>query len=107
MLVGEAYNVESVLQLSASQPVDVVVMDIRMPHICGMSTVRRILEDYPHAKIVLVSMQSDIRYVQENIRAGVSGYVLKDCVYEELVEAVHIASAGGQFISPEIENDIP
>ena len=106
-LVGETGEGKSALELAGALPVDVLVMDIRMPHLCSMSAVRHMLDAAPHVKIVLVSFQSDIRYVKENLRAGVSAYVLKDCVYEELVEAVHIAAAGGHFVSPEIEIGLP
>ena len=106
-LVGEAKDGRSALELAGFLPVDVVVMDILLPHFCGVAAVRRLLEEAPNARVILVSFQSDIRYVKENLRAGASGYVLKDCVYEELVEAVHMVAAGEQFVSPEIEIGIP
>jgi DNA-binding NarL/FixJ family response regulator len=106
-LVGQATDGRVALEMARELTADVVVMDIRMPHLYGMATVHKLRKQLPRVKLVAVSFQSDIRYVKEHLRAGVSAYVLKDCVYEELVEAVHIAAAGGQFVSPEIEIGIP
>ena len=106
-LVGQSADGRAAIEMARELAADVVVMDIRMPHLCGMATIHEMREQLPHVKLVLVSFQSDIRYVKEHLRAGVSAYVLKDCVYEELVEAVHIAAAGEQFVSPDIDIGIP
>ena len=102
-LVGLSADGRTALEIARELVADVMVMDIQMPHLCGMATIHELREQLPHVKLVVFSFQSDIRYVKQHLRAGVSAYVLKDCVYEELVEAIHIAAAGGQFVSPEIE----
>ena len=106
-LMGQAADGRAVLEMARELFADVVVMEINMPHLSSMAAIHRMRRQQPHVRLVVVSFQSDIRYVKDYLRAGVSAYVLKDCVYEELVEAVHIAAAGGQFVSPEIDIGIP
>ena len=106
-LVGEAVSGEEALDMLQRLPADVVVMDLNLPEISGIETAERILADRPATKVVIVSMQSDPHYVKKGFRVGVTGYLLKDCAFEELVEAVHIVAAGGSYVSPEIEIGVP
>jgi DNA-binding NarL/FixJ family response regulator len=73
----------------------------------GIDTAKRIVADHPDIKIIIISLQSDPQYVKKSFEAGATGYLLKDCAYEEIVEAVHIVAAGGTYISPEIEIGVP
>ena len=91
----------------AADPVDVVVMDLNMPEISGIETARRILLEDPGIRVVIISLQSDPNYVRAGFMAGVTGYLLKDCAFEELAEAVHTVAGGGSYVSPEIEIGIP
>jgi DNA-binding NarL/FixJ family response regulator len=106
-LVGEADNGEEALELIERGPIDVVVMDLNLPKINGIETAKRIVAERPDTKIIIISMQSDPQYVRASFEAGATGYVLKDCAFEELPEAVHIVVTGGSFISPEIEIGVP
>jgi DNA-binding NarL/FixJ family response regulator len=106
-LVGEATSGEEALEFLERMPVDVVVMDLNLPEISGIETARQILLDQPDRRVVIISMQSDPSYVKESFRAGVMAYILKDCAFEELVEAVHTVASGGSYVSPEIEIGIP
>jgi len=106
-LVGEAVSGEEALDMLQRLSVDVVVMDLNLPEISGIETAERILSDLPATKVVIVSMQSDPHYVKKSFRVGVTGYLLKDCAFEELVEAVHIVAGGGSYVSPEIEIGVP
>ena len=106
-LVGEAEDSAEALCMLGRLPTDMVIMDLNLPEISGIETARRILADRPDTKVVIVSLQSDLHYVKESFKAGVSGYLLKDCAFEELVEAVHTVAAGGTYVSPEIEVGVP
>ena len=106
-LMGEAVSGEEALDMLQRLPADVVVMDLNLPEISGIETAERILADRPTTKVVIVSMQSDPHYVKKGFRVGVTGYLLKDCAFEELVEAVHTVAAGGSYVSPEIEIGVP
>ena len=106
-LVGEAGSGEEAIDILERLPADVVVMDLNLPEISGIVTAKQILLNQPNSRVVIISMQSDPYYVKVSFRAGVTGYLLKDCAFEELVEAVHIVAAGGSYVSPEIEIGAP
>ena len=105
--IGEAADGAEAVDMLKRLPADVVIMDLNLPEISGIETAKQILADRTDTRVVIVSMQSDPHYVKESFKAGVTGYVLKDCAFEELVEAVHIVAAGGTFVSPEIEIGVP
>ena len=106
-LVGEAEEGRRAMEMIAGLSVDVVVLDIDMPLLCGTATIGSLLGEMPDARIVQICTQADPRYARESLRAGVSGYVLKDCAYEELLEAVYTVATGERYVSPEIEIGIP
>jgi DNA-binding NarL/FixJ family response regulator len=82
-------------------------MDHNLPESSGIEIAGRILSVRPGTGVVIVSLQSDPHYVKASFKAGVTGYLLKDCAFEELVEAVHTVAAGGTYVSPEIEIGVP
>jgi two-component system response regulator NreC len=101
-VVGEAGNgQEAVLENRALKP-DVVVMDVVMPGETGIEATRRVLHERPEAKVLVLSMQDDPRYVREAFDAGASGYVLKDAVDTEVVRAVREVATGGRYVHPEL-----
>ena len=106
-LVGEAADGAEALEVFKQSSTDLVIMDLNIPEISGIETAKRILAYRPDTKLIIVTMQSDPHYVKESFKAGVAGYLLKDCAFEELVEAVHAVVAGGTYVSPEIEVGIP
>ena len=106
-VVGETDNGEEALELIERESIDVVAMDLNLPLMNGIETAKRIVAGRPDTKIIIVSLQSDPQYVKASFKAGATGYLLKDCVFEEIVEAIHIVSAGGSYISPEIEIGLP
>jgi len=96
-LVGEASDGLEALQVVEKTHPDVLLLDLRLPRIHGLDVLRQ-LRDQKQTKVVVVSMHSDEPYVIQAMRNGVSAYVLKDCPPDELVEAIRIAAAGGQYI---------
>jgi len=106
-LTGEAGDGAEAIAMIERIPVDVVVMDLNLPEISGIETARQILLEEPGLRVVIISLQSDPSYVKAGFKAGVTGYLLKDCAFEELVEAVRIVAGGGSYVSPEIEIGIP
>ena len=106
-LVGEAENGAEALEVLERLPAEVVIMDLNMPEISGIDTARRILFDRPDTRVIIASLQSDPQYVKESFKSGVAGYLLKDCAFEELVEAVRSVAAGGKYVSPGIEIGLP
>ena len=101
-VVGEAKDGFTAIDLVKELSPDLVIMDIGMAGLNGIETTRRITKDWPDVKVIGLSMHSSDKYVREMFRAGASGYLLKDCSFDELVEAVRIVISGKTYISPAI-----
>ena len=97
-VIGEASDGQAVLQLASAIAVDVVVMDISMPGMNGLVATRKLKELQPGVAIITLTRHGDDAYLQELLRAGVSGYVLKQSAPSELLQAIRAAAAGGQYL---------
>jgi two-component system, NarL family, response regulator NreC len=99
-VVGEAGNVkDAVFEARATKP-DVVLMDVVMPGQSGIEGVPLVLKEAPDAKVLVLSMQDDPRYVHEAFAAGAAGYVLKEAVDAEVVSAIHQVAGGEHYVHP-------
>lgn len=83
---------------------DVVIMDIGMPDLNGIEATRQITKEFSQVKVVALSMHSSRKYITEMFKAGGSGYLLKDCPFEELADAIRIVVEGKTYISPSISD---
>ncbi len=101
-VVGQAENGLDAIDLVKELQPDVVVMDISMPDINGIEATREILRDFANTKIIALSMHSAKKFVSEMFKAGASGYLLKDCEFDELAEAIRTVVLGKSYITPEI-----
>src|SRR5687768_810803 len=81
---------------------DVIVADIAMPGVDGLAAATLIRRNDPNARIVLVTVHSELMFVEAGLAAGALGYVLKDTAGDELVPAVHAALDGRQYLSREL-----
>ena len=100
--VGEAGSArEAVFEARTTKP-DIVLMDVMMPEQSGLAVVPQLVKEHPEAKVLVLSMQDDPRYVREAFEAGASGYVLKEAVDAELVAAIRDVAAGGRYVHPEL-----
>jgi two-component system response regulator NreC len=99
-VVGEASNVrDAVFEVRAQKP-DVIVMDVVMAGTSGIEGTPLVLHEAPDAKVLVLSMQDDPRYVREAFAQGASGYVLKEAADTEVVEAVRQVAGGQQYLHP-------
>ncbi len=105
-VVGQAQDGLSLVKLAGELSPDVVVMDISMPGLNGIEATRRITVEHPKVKVIGLSMHSSDKYVREMFKAGACGYLLKDCPFDELVEAIRIVVSGKTYISPSIGDTI-
>lgn len=85
---------------------DIVLMDVTMPELNGIEATRRILADHPHIRVIMLSMHADQRFVVESLRAGASGYLLKDCAIDELLDAIRTVQKSQRYLSHFIEDSI-
>src|SRR5580700_6136343 len=92
---------EAVEQAEATSP-DVVVLDIAMPNLSGIEAAQRIIAQRPSTSVVILSMHSDEGYVLRALKAGAKGYLLKDSVEGDLIQAIKTVAQGKAFFSPEI-----
>jgi two-component system response regulator NreC len=99
-VVGEAADgVDALLADRALEP-DVVLMDLLMPGLNGIEATRALLQERRDAKVLVLSMQDDPRYVREAFAAGATGYVLKEAADTEVVGAVRQVAQGGRHVDP-------
>jgi DNA-binding NarL/FixJ family response regulator len=101
-VVGQAENGRETVELVRQLQPDVVVMDIHMPELNGIDATRRIAAEFPGVKVIALSMHSDRGMVLETLRAGASGYLLKDCATDELERAIRTVLAQKTYVSPDI-----
>lgn len=105
-VVGEAENGRLAVRLALELAPDVVVMDINMPELNGIEATRQILADLPDTRIIALSMYSDKRYVVGMLKAGVSGYLLKNCAFDELVTAISQVMKNQNYMSQKIAGTV-
>jgi DNA-binding NarL/FixJ family response regulator len=98
--VGEAPNAERAVFEALEHRPDVILMDLVMPGKGGIEGMPAVLQAVPDAKVLVLSMQDDPRYVREAFDAGASGYVLKEAADTEVVSAVRAVAAGEHYVHP-------
>jgi two-component system, NarL family, response regulator NreC len=101
-VVAEAENGRKAVQMARELTPDLVIMDVSMPDLNGIEATRQIAADNPDIRIIALSIHQDRRFVLQMFRAGASGYLLKDCAFEELTRAIRAVSDGQAYLSPGI-----
>jgi DNA-binding NarL/FixJ family response regulator len=101
-VVGEAANGEEALRLAALLNPDVILMDLRMPILDGVSATARLHEQCPACRVIVLTTFDDDEFVFDGLRAGAVGYLLKDVSSEKLFEAIRSAHRGEYFLLPSI-----
>ena len=100
--VAEAGSARDAIFEARTAKPDVVLMDVMMPEQSGIEVVPQLLKEHPDAKVLVLSMQDDPRYVREAFEAGARGYVLKEAADAEVVAAIREVAAGGRYVHPEL-----
>jgi DNA-binding NarL/FixJ family response regulator len=106
LIVAEASNGKEALQLFQQHVPDITLMDLRLPGIDGIETMTAILAQFPDAKIIVLTSFSGDAQISRALKAGARGYLLKDSLRKELLEAIRTVQAGRKRISPEIAAQI-
>ena len=105
-MVGEASNGWESIELSRKLLPDVILLDITMPDLNGIEATRHILNENPHMKIIGLSVHPDNGIASEMFKAGASGYLTKDCAFEELTKAIRNVIAGQKYLCSVIKERV-
>jgi len=105
-VIGEAQNGREAVQLAIDLQPDIVIMDVSMPDLNGIEATKEILKEVENAKVIALSMHSDRSFVTEMLKSGASGYLLKDCAFDELTRAIETVQKGQIYLSPSVSGDL-
>jgi DNA-binding NarL/FixJ family response regulator len=103
-VVAEAPDGEEAVRLVDKHKPDVAILDISMPKMDGIEATRTIRQNHPEVKVLILTVHEDEEYAMQALRAGASGYLLKNAGKKEIFEAVRSAVTGGRFFSSRISN---
>jgi DNA-binding NarL/FixJ family response regulator len=105
-VAGEATNGAEAVELAQLLLPDIVLMDLVMPELDGVEATRRIRETDTESRVLMLTMHADKDVLADAIRAGASGYLVKDCSTEEIAEAVKLAANGETHLSPQLASSM-
>ena len=103
-VIGEAGDGRSVLRMAEELSPDVIVMDVSMPNLNGVEATHQIITRNPDMKVIALSAYSDKRFILSMMKAGASGYLVKDCAFDELIDAIRAVSTNRTYLSPSISD---
>ncbi len=103
-VVAEANNGRNAVDIVRQTKPNIVVMDVGMPELNGIDATRQILSEFPKMKVLALSMHSDKQFVLTMLKSGASGYLLKNCAFNELIRAIKTVVADKIYLSPSIAN---
>ena len=106
-VVGEAASGPAMIRQVQDLPPDIVLLDLGLPELHGVEAIRQILAASPQVKIIALSIYDNRRFVVNILKAGASGYLLKDCAFEELTKAIRAVQASKTFLSPGLLDIVP
>lgn len=101
-VVGEGADGGEAALLAEEHKPDVLLMDINMPHINGVSAAENVITASPNTRVIMLSIHDDEGYVYRTLRSGASGYLLKEMGTSDLVDAVRVVASGGAYIHPKV-----
>ncbi|WP_400162304.1 response regulator [Brevibacillus sp. TJ4] len=101
-VVGEGADGGEAFKLAEEYKPDVLLMDINMPNINGVSAAENVISVSPQTRVIMLSIHDDEGYVYRTLRSGASGYLLKEMGTSDLVEAVRVVASGGAYIHPKV-----
>jgi DNA-binding NarL/FixJ family response regulator len=103
-VIAQAKDGRTTVELVKELSPNIVIMDIGMPDLNGIEATRQIIKENPKVKIIALSMHSSKNFIIEMFKAGASGYLLKDCEFDELINAIRLVMNNKTYISPAISD---
>jgi len=101
-VVGQADNGLEAVELTRQLQPDVALMDVTMPVLNGIEATRQIKSELPEVKVLALSVHAKREFIIDMVKAGASGYMLKECVLDDLIRAINTVFAGQSYLSPQI-----
>ncbi len=105
-IVGEAENGEELLKLLENMLPDVILMDIRMPVMNGIDTLKIVKETYPAVKVIILTTFNEDEYIFNGLKYGADGYILKDSNSKEIIKAIRAACEGNMLLHSQVSSKI-
>jgi DNA-binding NarL/FixJ family response regulator len=105
-VVGEAADGREAFNLVQTHLPHILIMDVSMPNLNGIEAARQVVKEFPSVKVLMLSMHENEAYVLQALRAGASGYILKDAAMSELEFAVAAIARGETYLSPSVSKQV-
>jgi two-component system, NarL family, response regulator DegU len=105
-VVAEGDDGSEVVSLYENYQPDVIIMDINMPNMNGVDATRHLVEKYPEAKVIILSIHDDENYVTHALKTGATGYLLKEMDADALINAVKVVADGGSYLHPKVTHNL-
>ncbi|MFS0636642.1 response regulator transcription factor [Mesobacillus foraminis] len=105
-VVAEGDDGCEVIGLYEAHEPDVIIMDINMPNTNGVDATRHLIEKYPDAKVIILSIHDDENYVTHALKTGATGYLLKEMDADALIDAVKVVADGGSYLHPKVTHNL-
>jgi DNA-binding NarL/FixJ family response regulator len=105
-IIGRATNGRQAIDIACRSKPDIIIMDLSMPEMNGIDATSSILREIPSCKIIMLSMYSDKRFVIGSLQAGACGFLLKECAFKELSQALETVRSGQTYLSPKIASTV-
>ena len=105
-VVGAGHNGKEAIEFLQSNSVDVILMDINMPEMNGIDACKIISKEHPEVRIIALSMYNKASFIQQMLKSGAAGYILKNTGQEELVEAIRTVMQGEQYLGKTVSRTL-
>lgn len=101
-VIAEASDGRQAVETACKLKPDIVLIDVTMPKLNGIDAAKRIIDESPNIKVIALSAHCNKSFISDMLRAGVSGYILKDCMADTLIRGIQVVMGGEQFLSPKV-----
>jgi len=105
-VVGEASDGTEAVDMAKKLVPDIVLMDIAMKHLNGLEATRKIKKLFPHMKVLILTMYENEEWIFQMLKAGASGYLIKDSAMTDLISAIRSVNQGDSYLSPSISKKV-